>query len=83
MVDRSRSSACRLRTHEEPAGGVLSAAGDRRRTAGNGSDRVPILVEPHARLAVAATTGICICNGRRYMLSYTAIFLLTDSWRES
>ena len=36
MVDRSRKSACRLRTHEEPAGGILSAAGDRRRTAGKG-----------------------------------------------
>jgi len=46
-------SACRLRMHEEPAGGILSATGDRRRTAGKGSDRAPILVEPHARLVMA------------------------------
>ena len=58
MVDRSRRSACRL--HEEPAGGVLSAAGDRRRTAGKGSDRGPILVEPHAGLVMAASrSNLC------------------------
>ena len=54
MIDRSRRSACRLRTHEEPAGGILSAAEDWQRTAGKGSDRGPILVEPHARLVMAA-----------------------------
>ena len=54
MVDTSHRSACRLRMHEEPAGGVLSATGDRRRTAGKGLDRGLILVEPHARLVMAA-----------------------------
>ena len=46
MVDRSRRSACRLRTREELAGGVLSTAGDGRRTAENGSDQRPILWNP-------------------------------------